>query len=134
MPSFADLSSEFLDAEFADAPVRASGLGLTEYDDQLDDLSESAFERRRTRDSEWLERFRAVAPDSLSFDEAIDRDLLISKTDPTGQTATFAHNGAGLMTGTTDRSGRVREFQYDELYQCIRSANPILHAMIRSGF
>ena len=42
MPSFADLSNDFLAAEFADAPVRASGLGLTEYDDQLDDLSQAA--------------------------------------------------------------------------------------------
>ena len=78
MPSFADLSSEFLDAEWADSPVRASSLGLTEYDDQLDDLSEAAYERRRVRDGEWLERFRAVDPATLSFDEAIDRDLVIS--------------------------------------------------------
>ena len=46
MPSFSDLTNEFLDAEFADSPVRASALGLTEYDDQLDDLSEAAFGRR----------------------------------------------------------------------------------------
>src|SRR6185503_20154394 len=78
MPSFADLSSEFLDAEWADAPVRASSLGLTDYDDQLDDLSEAAYERRRVRDGEWLERFRAVDPATLSFDDAIDRDLVIS--------------------------------------------------------
>ena len=51
MPSFADLSNDFLAAEFADAPVRASGLGLTEYDDQLDDLSQAAYERRRLRDA-----------------------------------------------------------------------------------
>ena len=78
MPSFADLSSEFLDAEFADAPVRASGLGLTQYDDQLDDLSAAAFARRRTSDATWLDRFRAVDDGSLSFDETIDRDLVIS--------------------------------------------------------
>ncbi len=78
MPSFAELTNEFLDAEFADSPVRASGLGLTEYDEQLDDLSESAFERRSTTDTQWLQRFRAVAEGSLSFDEQIDRDLVIS--------------------------------------------------------
>ena len=58
MPSFAELSNEFLDAEFADSPVRASGLGLTEYDEQLDDLSEAAFDRRSSADCDWLERFR----------------------------------------------------------------------------
>ena len=78
MPSFADLSNEFLAAEFADAPVRASGLGLTEYDDQLDDLSQAAYERRRLRDALWLDRFRDVDAATLSFDDAIDRDLAIS--------------------------------------------------------
>ena len=78
MPSFTDLTDTFLDAEFADSPVRASGLGLTEFDDQLDDLSEAAFERRRTADASWLEQFRAVGDEDLSFDERIDRDLVIS--------------------------------------------------------
>lgn len=78
MPSFAELSDAFLDAEFADSPVRASSLGLTEYDDRLDDLSEATFERRRSTDAEWLDRFRAVSDAELTFDEAIDRDLVIS--------------------------------------------------------
>ena len=78
MPSFVELSNEFLDAEFADSPVRASALGLTEYDEQLDDLSETAFDRRSSTDVQWLERFRAVDESQLTFDEAIDRDLVIS--------------------------------------------------------
>jgi uncharacterized protein (DUF885 family) len=78
MPSFAELTNEFLDAEFTESPVRASGLGLTEYDEQLDDLSEAAFERRRAADARWLERFRAPDMRSLGFDEGIDRDLVIS--------------------------------------------------------
>ena len=78
MPSFAELSDVFLDAEFAESPVRASGLGLTEYDEQLDDLSEAAFERRRGADSAWLDRFRAVDESTLGFDEGIDRELVIS--------------------------------------------------------
>jgi uncharacterized protein (DUF885 family) len=78
MPSFADLSAEFLEAEWADSPVRASGLGLTEYDEQLDDLSEAAFERRSAADAAWLERFRAVDAGSLDFDQGIDRDLVVS--------------------------------------------------------
>jgi uncharacterized protein (DUF885 family) len=78
MPSFAELTDAFLDAEFADSPVRASGLGLTEYDHQLDDLSRAAFERRRATDAAWLERFRSVDDAELSFDDAIDRDLVVS--------------------------------------------------------
>lgn len=75
---FAELTDAFLGAEFADSPVRASSLGLTEYDDRLDDLSEATYERRRSTDAAWLERFRAVGDDELTFDEAIDRDLVIS--------------------------------------------------------
>jgi len=78
MPSFADLTNEFLEAEFEDSPVRASSLGLTEYDERLDDLSEAAFERRRSSDTAWLERFRDVDAERLSFDEQIDRDLVVS--------------------------------------------------------
>ena len=78
MPSFTELTEEFLQAEFDESPVRASSLGLTEYDDRLDDLSESAFERRRVADAAWLNRFHAVGDDSLGFDEQIDRDLVIS--------------------------------------------------------
>jgi uncharacterized protein (DUF885 family) len=78
MPSFSQLTDEFLTAEFADSPVRASALGLIEYDEQLDDLSEAAFERRRAADAAWLERFRAVGDEGLGDDEQIDRDLVIS--------------------------------------------------------
>jgi uncharacterized protein (DUF885 family) len=78
MTTFTDLADEFLDAEFDDSPVRASSLGLTEYDDRLDDLSEAAFDRRRETDREWLQRFAAVAEDGLGADEAIDRDLVVS--------------------------------------------------------
>ncbi len=78
MPSFGELTNEFLDAEFDDSPVRASGLGLTEYDERLDDLSEAAFERRSAADTAWLNRFRGLHVGSLGFDEQIDRDLVIS--------------------------------------------------------
>ena len=81
MPSVAELSAEFLDAELTDSPVRASQLGLTEYDDQLDDLSEAAFERRRRTDATWLERFSDVDPSDLGLDDGIDRDLVISILD-----------------------------------------------------
>ena len=78
LATFAELTDEFLEAEFRESPVRASGLGLTEYDEQLDDLSESAFERRQSSDVAWLTRFREVDEASLSFDEGIDRDLVVS--------------------------------------------------------
>ena len=78
MSTFADLTDAFLQREFEDGPVRASALGLTEFDDRLDDLSEDAIRRRDARDVEWLDRFRTVDASALSPDEAIDRDLIVS--------------------------------------------------------
>lgn len=78
MPSpFATLADRFLAEEFEASPVLASSLGLTEYDERLDDLSASAIERKQASDAEWLLRFRAVPDDGLSAAEQIDRDLLI---------------------------------------------------------
>jgi uncharacterized protein (DUF885 family) len=76
--SFSDLAAEFLAEYHAEHPVQASALGLAAYDDQLDDLSADAFERRRVSDDAWLGRFRSVDDADLTFDEAIDRDLLVA--------------------------------------------------------
>jgi uncharacterized protein (DUF885 family) len=79
VPDFPDLVRSFLDEEFAEAPTSASAVGLTEYDDRLEDLSEAAFADRSRRTAEWLDRFGALDPGSLSFDEAIDRDLAVAR-------------------------------------------------------
>ena len=79
MSSFSDLAAEFLAEYHAEHPVQASALGLAAYDDLLDDLSAAAFGRRRASDDAWLTRFREVEAATLSFDEAIDRDLLVSR-------------------------------------------------------
>jgi len=73
---FADLAMRFLKEEYEDSPVMASALGLTAYDERLDDLSAAAFERRRASDIEWLRRFRAVPDDGLGG-ARVDRDFLI---------------------------------------------------------
>ena len=78
MPDFAQLARAFLDEEYAQSPTGASSLGLTQYDDQLEDLSESAFTNRSRRTSEWLESFGAFDSSSMDFGDAIDRDLAIS--------------------------------------------------------
>ncbi|HYY54863.1 MAG TPA: DUF885 domain-containing protein [Candidatus Dormibacteraeota bacterium] len=75
---FRRLVGLFLKREYEDSPVRASALGLTQYDEQLDDVSADAFERRRIEDRDWLQRFRAVRDADLEPDERIDRDFVIS--------------------------------------------------------
>jgi len=74
---FADQAMHFLKEEYEDSPVHASSLGLTEYDEKLDDLSAAAFERRKASDLAWLKRFRAVPDDGLGS-ATIDRDFLIA--------------------------------------------------------
>jgi uncharacterized protein (DUF885 family) len=75
---FARLCQEFLAGEYRASPTMASGLGLTQFDGQLDDLSEAAFEERRRRSALWRERFRAVPDAGLGPDERIDRDFAVS--------------------------------------------------------
>jgi len=77
-PAFPDLAADFLHAEFEHYPTRASGLGLHEYDGRLDDLSAAAWQARDDAAADWHDRFSAVPDDGLSFDERIDRDLVIS--------------------------------------------------------
>jgi len=79
MPSsFAALADRFLKDEFEASPVMASALGLTEYDERLDDLSAAATLRKEASDAEWLTRLRALPDDGLSPAELIDRDFLVS--------------------------------------------------------
>ena len=78
MAPFAALVDAFLAQEFEDSPTRASDLGLTEYDDRLDDLSAASMERQVLDSARWLDRFKAVRDDELTADERIDRDLAIS--------------------------------------------------------
>jgi len=76
--AFGSLVDSFLKEEYEDSPTLASSLGLTEYDERLDDTSAAAYERRRASDLEWLHKFRAVTDGELAPAESIDRDLLVS--------------------------------------------------------
>lgn len=78
MSTFSDLVDQFLASEYERFPVTASGLGLTQYDERLDDLSAEAFRRRDAEAAEWLARFGVVGDAGLTPDELIDRDLATS--------------------------------------------------------
>lgn len=78
MPSsFTSLADQLLKAEYDASPVLASSLGLTEYDERLDDLSADAIRSKEEADAEWLRRLRAVPDAGLEPADAIDRDFLI---------------------------------------------------------
>ena len=70
MPDFAQLARAFLDEEYDQSPTFASSLGLTQYDELLEDLSEAAFIRRTQRTTHWMEQFGSLDEGDLSFDDA----------------------------------------------------------------
>ena len=76
-PNFSALARDFLAEQYEEHPVRSSGMGLTQYDDRLDDLGGAAFERRAASATAWRERFAAIPDEALTADEAIDRDLIV---------------------------------------------------------
>jgi uncharacterized protein (DUF885 family) len=75
---FLALVNAFLGSEFEKSPVLASALGLTDYDDRLDDLSAEAILRHEAESEEWRVQFEGVSEDDLSEDERIDRALVLS--------------------------------------------------------
>src|SRR5260221_7316188 len=103
MSSFADLADTFLKEEFAESPVQASSLGLTAYDEKLDDLSADAFRRHEERSASWLARFPHLPDDSLSPPERIHpafassilrgRELTAARRNWQRQPATYLNPG-----------------------------------------
>lgn len=75
MPPLQSLLDDLLAADFDASPVFASALGLTDYDERLDDLSADAFRRRDADAASFLARVEAATDDGLSVDDTIDRDL-----------------------------------------------------------
>jgi uncharacterized protein (DUF885 family) len=77
-PAFEQAIGDLMGREFEESPVWASLLGQDGYDHRLDDCSAAGFERRAADDRAWLQRFDAFDPTHLSFDQSIDRDLVVS--------------------------------------------------------
>ena len=77
--SLPDLVDALLAAEYAANPLLASGLGLTEYDGRMPDLSASAFAARDAADEQRLAAFEALPDDAVTDpDDRADRDLAIA--------------------------------------------------------
>jgi uncharacterized protein (DUF885 family) len=75
MAELHDALRDLLQADFAASPVAASGLGLSDHDPRLDDLTAEAFARRDADAAAFLARLDRIPDDGLTDDEAIDRDL-----------------------------------------------------------
>src|SRR5688572_32218527 len=75
MANFDALVDDFLANEYEISPVLATTLGLTDYDERLDNLSASAWHRRASDAETWLKRFENADPSTPSSDDEIDRQL-----------------------------------------------------------
>jgi uncharacterized protein (DUF885 family) len=75
---FSTLVKDYLTGRYEESPTWASMLGLTAYDERSEDLSVEAFRRRDAAVLEWTKRFGAVADDTLTEDERIDRDVILA--------------------------------------------------------
>jgi uncharacterized protein (DUF885 family) len=74
--AFTRLAREYLDWYYAQHPVRATGLGLHQYDAALPDLSAAGLRRRAEALRAWLARLEGVDRRALTGDAALDSEML----------------------------------------------------------
>jgi uncharacterized protein (DUF885 family) len=79
MKTFESLVAEFVNQTATDGPAEASLRGLTEWDHELEDLSEEAIEARHARDKHWLQTFQSLDTTGLSDRQTIDRELIVAQ-------------------------------------------------------
>jgi uncharacterized protein (DUF885 family) len=75
---FEEAIDHLMAREFEESPRMAAAVGRDGFDDRLDDLSAAGFERRDADEEQWIGRFEAFDEADLSFDQTIDRALVLS--------------------------------------------------------
>lgn len=73
---FDALSREYLEWYLAEDPVRATELGVHEWDGRWPDVSRAGLERDSARQHEWLVRVEQISRDNLSGDAHADHRIL----------------------------------------------------------
>jgi uncharacterized protein (DUF885 family) len=76
--AFGTLVSAYIDELFADRPAFATFQGWDGLDDRSPDLSATAITEREARRDQWLARFDELDDATLTADQRIDRDLVVS--------------------------------------------------------
>jgi uncharacterized protein (DUF885 family) len=78
---FDKLSSDFLKGYFLVNPISATSIGVHDYDNMLDDMSQSAIDAEAKRLRLFKEQFAAVNLKGLSKDKNIDCRILLENID-----------------------------------------------------
>jgi uncharacterized protein (DUF885 family) len=76
-PQFDRLVADLVDDQLRANPVLASGLGVTEHDGELPDLSADGIAARERAEDDWARRLREVEAVRLSDEQRVDRDLAL---------------------------------------------------------
>lgn len=74
--AFADLTRRFLDWYYAEDPIRATRLGLHEWDARLPDRSREAIEARAAAYARWIEEIEGIERTALTGDAYFDHRVL----------------------------------------------------------
>src|SRR5882762_5172719 len=75
-PDFSTFVDDYFASRFAYAPTRATRVGFHEYDDKLEDLSRERIESQVADLKTFQARLSAIDRSRLSFDDAIDAQLI----------------------------------------------------------
>jgi uncharacterized protein (DUF885 family) len=76
--SFENLVTTFYDNEFRAHPIAATGIGVHDYDAEVDDLSRDGQAKNTARLHRALDTFTAIDPATLSASDRDDREMLIN--------------------------------------------------------
>ena len=103
-PTPGALFADWLSETFAERPTMASALGLTEYDGELGEFSEEAFERRARSARRWAARLAELGwAGSNASDRAWGSGRLCAGCGPSGPAAPAAPAGATTSLSEDDR-------------------------------
>jgi len=72
---------EFIESELRMFPERATGLGDHRFDNRIDDLSADGVAEEILHATDWMAKFGAINPHTLSEANRADRDWLIARCD-----------------------------------------------------
>ena len=76
---FQSLAHDFFYWGFKVSPTQATAVGFHTYDAQLDDVTAVAVGKRDATLKDYLAKFQAIAPASLTRDDALDRTLITNE-------------------------------------------------------
>jgi hypothetical protein len=114
--SFQDVVETFYHDEFRAHPIKATDIGVHDYDAEVDDLSRDGQTKNAVRLHKALDDFTAIDPVTLSAGDRDDREMLINSIKgKLLDVETIRGSVANLSRGRgSAKIGSVERGRYDE--------------------